>query len=144
MNNYEMATARFQQGFNCSQSVFSTFAEQMGVDRETALKIACAFGGGMGRLGETCGAVTGALMVIGLKYGMINAEDQAAKDKTYAVAREFMRRFNEQYGETTCKALLGVDISTPEGMAQAREQNLFHSICPNYVGDAVAILEEIL
>ena len=78
------AAAIFKSGFSCSQAVCCAFAGDFGIDRDTALKFSCSFGGGMGHTGNTCGAVTGALMVIGMKYGRTSPEDLAAKDKTYA------------------------------------------------------------
>lgn len=144
MDAKEVALARFQEGFSCSQSVFSTFAEELGLDREMALKVSAAFGGGMGRMAQTCGAVTGAFMAIGLKYGTIDAADIETKEKVYALVKEFAGRFEFRHGTIMCKDLLGVDINTPEGLKIAREQNLFATICPRMVKDAAEIAEEIL
>ena len=138
------ACARFEEGFSCSQAVFSAYAEHLGLDRETALKISGGFGGGMGRMAQTCGAVTGAFMAIGLKYGAVETDDQEAKDKTYALIREFSDRFKSRHGSITCQELLGCDISKPENMEMAREQGLFKATCPDLVRDAAEILEEIL
>ena len=140
----DLACACFEEGFSCSQAVFSAYAEQLGLDRETALKISGGFGGGMGRLALTCGAVTGAFMAIGLKYGAVEAGDQEAKDNTYALVREFADRFRSCHGSITCQELLGCDISKPEGLEMAREQGLFKTTCPRLVRDAAEILEEIL
>jgi C_GCAxxG_C_C family probable redox protein len=144
MNGKELACSRFKEGFSCSQAVFSAYAEQLGLDRETALKIAGAFGGGMGRMAQTCGAVTGAFMVIGLKYGAIGAEDKETKEKAYALVREFVDRFKSRHGSIACQDLLGCDISKPEGEKVAREQKLFETICPKLVKDAAELLEEML
>ena len=84
MSNKEHAASRFDEGFNCAQSVLSAFSRQFGMDDDAALKIACGFGGGLGRTGDVCGAVCGAVMVTGMKYGMTHAEDIKAKEKTYA------------------------------------------------------------
>ena len=84
----EEAVACFKSDFSCSQAVFSVYAEQLGLDKQVALKISCAFGGGMARMAETCGAVTGALMVIGLKHGKARPDDNDARDRTYALAGE--------------------------------------------------------
>ncbi len=143
MNRIDTAVAAFSEGFSCSQAVFSAFSKELGLDRDTALKIASAFGGGMASMGMTCGAVTGALMVIGAKHGRVRAEDIAAKEKTYELAREFMRRFGERHGSINCRELLDADISTPEGRQRASESGLFTALCPRLVADAVAILEEI-
>jgi len=82
MNKPECSVQRFFSGFNCAQAVFSTYSSEFGLEPELALRISSSFGGGMGYIGETCGAVTGAFMLIGLKYGKVKAEDNAAKEKT--------------------------------------------------------------
>ena len=139
----ELAVERFKSGFNCSQAVFGSYSEQFGLDGQTALKVATGFGGGM-RMSETCGAVTGAFMVLGLKYGNAAAENIQAKEKTYEKIREFTKRFKARSGSVTCKDLLDCDISTPEGMKQAQDKGLFTSVCPKMVQTAAEILEEIL
>ena len=144
MNKTDLAVAAFSEGFSCSQAVFSAFADELGLDRTDALKISTAFGGGMASMGLTCGAMTGALMVIGAKHGRARAGDTAAKQKTYELSREFMRRFAERHGSIACRELLGVDISTPEGKEQASERGLFSTLCPRFVSDAAGILEQIL
>jgi C_GCAxxG_C_C family probable redox protein len=144
MSMAEAAVARFQEGCSCSQAILSTYGEQFGLDWETALKVAAGFGGGMGRMGGTCGAVTGALMVLGLKYGGTNAGDSEAKETTYERVREFAARFTARHGSVACKDLLGCDISSPEGLAAARERGLFSTICPKFVRDAAELLEAML
>ena len=93
MTNNEKACTTFEEGFNCAQAVFATYAEQFGLDHEVALKIAGAFGGGMARMGDTCGAVTGAFMVIGLKHGKAEKKDDPARERTYKLTNEFAARF---------------------------------------------------
>ncbi|MCD6333866.1 MAG: C_GCAxxG_C_C family protein [Candidatus Latescibacteria bacterium] len=144
MNKVDCAVSCFEEGFSCSQAVFSTYGPQLGLDRERALKIAGTFGGGMGRMGETCGAVTGAFVVIGLKYGNSKAEDNPSKEKAYSLVREFADRFQSRNGTIGCRELLGCELSTPEGRALAREKNLFATICPKLVQDAAKIIEQIL
>jgi C_GCAxxG_C_C family probable redox protein len=124
--------------------VLSSFGEELGLDRERALRVAGAFGGGIARMGETCGAVTGALMVIGLKYGKTKAKDEGARDKTYELVGEFVARFKDRHGSIVCKELLGCDLSNPEGLKIASEKGLFDTLCPQFVRDATEILEEIL
>jgi C_GCAxxG_C_C family probable redox protein len=131
------------QGFNCSQAVFSTLAEPLGFDRRLALKIASPFGGGIGRTGETCGAISGALMALGLQSGYYEPDPQA-KDRVYALTREFMRRFQERYGALACKSLIGFDLSTPEGLQKARQEAVFTTKCSQYIAGAVEIAEEML
>jgi len=140
----QTAVATFKQGFSCSQAVLSAFAPDIGLDRNLALRVAGGFGGGMGRTAGTCGAVTGALMVLGMRFASLDPADANAKEATYAAVGEFLRRFRERHGSTVCKELLGCDISTPEGLAGARARGLFATQCPTYVADAAAITEAIL
>ena len=141
MTPVETAVVRFEEGYNCSQAVLSAFAEKLGMDHATAVKIASGFGGGMGRMGETCGAVSGAYMALGLKYGGV---DTASKERTYQLVREFARRFLATRDSLRCRDLLGCDISTPEGLRHAREQGLFKSVCAKYVREAAEIVEDLL
>jgi len=144
MSNVEIAVASFKAGLSCSQAVLSAFAPGLGLDRQTALRVAAAFGGGMARMGQTCGAVSGALMVIGLKHGHVAAQDKAAKEKTYALVREFVDQFRARNGSLLCRELLGYDIGTPEGMQLILEKGLTASICPRLVRDAAEILERLV
>ena len=143
MDKLKNAELLFSQGFNCSQAVFSTFCEELGVDQETALKISCGFGGGMCN-GEICGAVTGAVMVIGLKNGQGNGEDKESKEKIFEVVKEFTNRFQSVNGSIICKELLDFDLNQENGRKIAREKGLFKNTCPKMINDAVQILEEIL
>ena len=139
----EEAVKRFKKGFNCSQAVLSSFSEQFGLDCDKASKVATGFGGGM-RMGGTCGAVTGAFMVLGLKYGNSTAKDKEGKAKTYKIIEEYTSRFKTRHGSVACRELLGCDISTTEGMKEAQGKGLFSSTCPQMVQDAAEILEEML
>ena len=98
----------------------------------------------MGHSGETCGAVTGAFMVIGLKYGQADADDTEPKKKTCRLATEFAEIFKARNGSINCTELLGCDLSTPEGMLRAKEQDLFTTLCPTFVQDAAEIFEGLL
>lgn len=144
MSKVENALQCFSSGFNCSQAVFSTYSDQFGLDQETALKVSCPFGGGMGRMGETCGAVTGAFMLIGLKYGKYLQEDNLGKEKTYALVKEFTDKFTALHGSIKCKELLKYDMSNPDELKLIKEKGLWDSLCPLYVGSASKIIEEIL
>jgi C_GCAxxG_C_C family probable redox protein len=140
----EKAVALFNEGFSCSQAVFAAFSRDFGLARTTSLKISQPFGGGMAHLGEACGAVTGAFMVIGLKYGRTKAADLQARDKTYAVMRQFTDKFKALHCSIQCRCLLGLDLGTEEGLRLAREKNLFQTLCVKYVQHAAEIVEEIL
>jgi C_GCAxxG_C_C family probable redox protein len=143
MSRIEAAASRFAEGYNCSLAVLSAYAPVVGLAEETALKIAAGFGGGMGRMAETCGAVTGALMVLGLKHGA-TSPDREAKERIYEQVREFAKRFKARNGSLVCRELLGCDISTPEGLQRAREADFVSKICPKFVRDAAEILKEML
>ena len=119
MNKVESAVACFKEGFSCAQAMVSTYGTEFGLDRETALKVSGAFGGGMGRMGETCGLVTGAAIAIGLKYGQTRVEDEETKEKAYSLVKEFVAKFKSRNGSIICRELLDCDISTPEGLKLA-------------------------
>jgi C_GCAxxG_C_C family probable redox protein len=144
MNRTQLAVEFFESGFSCSQAVFAAFSEALGLDREQALRIAQPFGGGIARTGSTCGGVTGACLVIGLKHGRCRLEDEAAKEKTYALVHELINRFRERHGSIICRELIGVDLSTAEGHDEAKRRGAFSELCPRYVAEAVEILEAIL
>jgi len=144
VSNADRAVNCFKQGFSCSQAILSTYAESFGLQRDAALRVAGAFGAGMGRMGLTCGAVTGAFMVIGLKYTKTAAEDEETKEKAYALVSEFCKRFHSIHGSIACRELLGCDISTEDGLARARNERLFELRCPEFVSEAAEILDEML
>jgi C_GCAxxG_C_C family probable redox protein len=125
-----LAAGRFARGFNCAQAVFSAFAEEAGVSNELALKLTAPLGAGMGRAGETCGALSGALLALGLRYG---SDRPGGKEEMYRLARAFIEQFRAQHGTLLCRDLVGHDISTPEGLQAAREHNSFGTVCPAIV-----------
>lgn len=143
MNHVEKAEEYFCNNFNCSQAVFTTFATEMGLDEEIALRIATQFGGGA-RKGEMCGAVSGALMALGLKYGHCHAEDTEEKGKAYQIAEDFMNRFIAEKGTVVCRELLGYDVSKAEDMQKIKELNLFKTVCPEMVRCATLIVEQMI
>lgn len=144
MSAADEALALHDRGANCAQAVLGAFAEKLGLDREDAMRVATGFGGGMGRLAGTCGAVTGAFMALGLARGMREPEQADAKETVYGLVREFARRFAEQNGALACRDLLGEDIGTPKGLQAARDKNLFAARCGGYIRDAAGILESML
>lgn len=143
MNHVDKAEKYFCNNFNCSQAVFTTFATEMGLEEEVALKIATQFGGGA-RKGEMCGAVSGALMVLGLKYGHSYAENSEEKGKAYRIAEDFMDRFISEKGTVVCRELLGYDVSVKEDMEKIRELDLFKSVCPEMIRCATVIVEQMM
>lgn len=143
MNHVDKAQEYFSNNFNCSQAVFATFATEAGLDEELALKIATQFGGGA-RKGEMCGAVSGALMVLGLKYGHCHAKNAEEKGKAYQISEEFMNRFIEKKGTVVCRELLGYDLSKTEDMKKIKELNLFKTTCPEMIRCATEIVDEMI
>jgi C_GCAxxG_C_C family probable redox protein len=143
MNKINNAVNKFLQGYACSQAIVSEYCELFNLDREAALGLAAGFAGGM-RFGKTCGAVTGAYMVLGLKYSAQNCEKPEGRKNVYNAIRDFTKRFEEIHGSTSCDALIGCNISTPEGMQKAKEEKLFQTICPDFVKSSAEILEIML
>jgi C_GCAxxG_C_C family probable redox protein len=143
VSDVEKAVEVFKEGFSCSQAVLGAYCEQFGLDKKTAYKISSGFGGGM-HLDQTCGAVTGALMVIGLKYGRTRADDVEAKMKTAKMTNEFAKKFKARHGSISCTELIGCNISTLEGYEEAKKKDLFKKVCPDFVKSAAEILEEML
>lgn len=139
-----VAGQMFSEGFNCAQCVLAAFSGRFGMDRPTALKIASGFGGGIARMQETCGAVTGAAMVIGLGMGYTTPGDHEAKEKTIAATRKLAEDFKQSHGTLACSQLLRCSLVTEEGKQFYRDNNLSEKVCLACIRDAVALLEEIL
>ncbi|MFX1568253.1 MAG: C-GCAxxG-C-C family protein [Promethearchaeota archaeon] len=144
MSRIEEAISYFKGNFNCTQAVLNTYSNIYGQDSDKALKIATGFGGGMGGLGRTCGAVTGAYMVIGLKYGMGVNEDVEAKGKTAQIIRDFTQKFEEINKSVLCKELLDCDINILENKGYFNQNELLENRCLKFVKDAIEILEVLL
>ena len=139
----DAADTKFLEGYNCAQSVLFSFHEDFGLDMDCALKLACGFGGCMGRMGEICGAVSGGILVLGLKYGRGKSNQRAQTDVTYAEVREFMKRFSAKHGSCYCRELLsGCNLATPEGQAYFKDNECLN--LPACVRDAAAIVEDLL
>ena len=134
----------FDKGLNCAQSVLAARSDLTGLSVTDSLKIATGFGAGMAKMQQTCGAVTGAYMVIGAIHGRVNPDDEASRDKTYGLIEAFNKRFLALHGSLNCRELLGVDLNTNEGMEEAEREAYFQTRCAKFVGDAEKILDEIL
>ena len=139
----EKAVDYYRHNFNCTQGVFTTYAVEHGIDEKLALRLSTNFGGGA-RKGEMCGAVSGALLVLGLLYGHSESDDLETKAKAYAMSEEYMNRFIRKNGSVVCRELLGYDLSKPEEKAVIMEKNLFRTLCPEMIRSAVEILDELL
>ena len=134
----------FRSGYSCSQSVFTPWAVDEGMDEETALRVSSSFGGGMGRMAMTCGAASGAMMALGLRFGRVRPEDRASRDLNYDKAREFAGRFREEAGGLDCSRILGVDLSTTEGYDAVSENEEYFERCLGFVRLASTILEDLM
>ena len=136
MDYVEEAVQLFEDGYMCSQAVLAVFCEEFGLSREQAFKISISFGGGM-RKGEVCGACTGAIMALGLRYG-------ENKSKSDEMCVKFLDSFKKENGSYICRDLLDCDIRTEEGIKYAIDNNLFKEICPKMVESAVKIAQELI
>lgn len=138
----EKAVGRFLEGYNCAQSVLLTIFEHWNCENELVPKIATAFGGGIGRCGSVCGALSGGVMAIGIKYGT-NEPSFKKRLRAYELANEFYKRFEKQHGSVLCRELIGYDLSNPEESDKARKEKVSEEKCVNFVRKAVEILAEI-
>lgn len=140
----DMAAEKFLSGYNCAQSVLWSFAEDLRLHPETALKIACGFGAGMARRQEVCGAVTGGIMVLGLRHGRGQMEDRTATEATYTQTQELIRRFEARHGTCNCRQPLeGCDLATEEGRRIFKERDLLNRTCKACVRAVVTILDDM-
>ena len=136
----EKAAAYFNQDYNCAQSVLLTMQEFYGIPKTDLIpKIATAFGGGIGRRGSLCGALTGAVMAIGLKHGT-DKTVLIEKEKAYQIALKFYDRFTKECGSPFCKELIGYDLTDPENLEKLRKSNVRNEKCSGFVKKAVEIL----
>lgn len=136
----QKALSLFESGFSCCQAVIGAFCEQYGLDEQLSMKIACGFAGGL-RCGEVCGAVSGATMIIGLKYGQCIADDKASKEKCYRTTSEFMEEYLRRKETVLCRELLGYDVRDVE--TRAKFPGRQKEICPKAIESAVLLLEEM-
>ena len=142
MNEVSRTVELYRDGCACSQAILAVYGHPFGLSRELAMRIAAGFAGGM-RLAETCGAVTGALMVLGLRHASADCTTPAGRKEVYQRVVEFTDRFKVRNGSVVCRELLECDISTPEGLRQAEQQGLFKTTCTKMVEQAAEILEEM-
>jgi C_GCAxxG_C_C family probable redox protein len=143
-NVEEKAIEVFKSGLNCAQAVVTAYSDKLQYDNNLALSVACGFGGGMGRLQETCGAVTGSYMVLGVYNCKKFADNQVRKEKTYAMVQKFSKKFKEINVSTDCIDLIKCDLKTEEGHRFAKENNLFETVCEKCISDSVGIINELI
>jgi len=143
MDKRELANSKFDGGYNCAQSVLSAFTKQLNIDDKIALKLSSGFGAGMGRTQGSCGALTGAYMVLGLKYGK-SYPDDVTNEKLAALIQDLTQKFEEEHCFTNCKDLLNVDLKTKKGQALFVKKNLHNIVCSHCVNSTINFLEEII
>ena len=146
-NHAEIAKQLFFKGYNCAQSVFCAFRDVTGYDIDTSARMASSFGGGLGRLRETCGAVNAAALILGIVKGYDDPDDYEAKKQHYALVREFVDRFKEKNKSIICRELLTEASLNPEsgGTPEQRSEEYYQKRpCPNLVYDAALILDEMI
>jgi len=140
----DRAEALFLEGYACSQAVVMAFASRLGMADEVAAGAASAFGGGMARNGWTCGALTGALIAIGLHAGNRTAEAVARKDDAYLRVNALLARFAEEHGATDCRTLTGCNLLDPAARQAASDAGVFRTVCPGLVRTAATFVAETL
>ncbi len=143
-NTREVAANKFLSGYNCAQSVLYAFRGEAGLSEDLALKIATGLGAGMGRKQEVCGAVTGGILVLGLRHGRSSTGDRSAAEQTHRATRELMDRFAARHGSWLCRKLLqGCDLSTEDGQRQFKANDFLNKVCRPCVETVVDILEQM-
>ena len=141
----EVAVEKFVSGFNCAQSVLYAFGPDLGLNADAALKVATGLGGGLGGRGEVCGAVSGGILVLGLKFGRGAQQEKAVAQRAYQKTGELMAAFERVHACCTCRTLLcGCDLRTPEGMQRFREEGLHQKVCVGCVRTVGEILTGML
>jgi C_GCAxxG_C_C family probable redox protein len=142
MDHVSKGVSFFNEGGNCSQAVLYAFAEELGLDETMAIKLASGFGGGIGCSGGVCGALTGAVLAMGLMTGNADVTDKTAKAETYRKTRLLCEEFKLRAGSMECRELLGFDMGRPEGQLAAKNPGAFHD-CPGYVKIAIELVQEM-
>ena len=141
----DLARELFRKGYNCSQSIFAAFCDETGLGIDTALKIASSFGGGMGRLREVCGAVSGMFMVVGMKYGYTDPSDKKAKTEHYRVIQDLAKQFEKENGSIICRELLGLSKKADNPVPEDRTDSYYRKrSCAELVEQAARILDEYI
>ncbi len=136
------ATTLFLKGYNCSQSVLLAMTEHWGLENDLVPKVATGFGGGIGRCGSVCGALTGGVMALSIRYGT-NEPSAEKRLRTYELSRKFFEQFEKRNRGVLCKDLIGYTLANPDEHEKATKENVFQKKCARYVENAVTILLEL-
>lgn len=148
MNNMEkkekQAIDSFRAGLNCAQAVLTAYSQDLNIDKDLALGISCGFGGGMGRLQETCGAVTGSFMVLSIYNSNRYTDNQDKKEETYSMIQRFYDKFISIHDSMDCRSLIKCDLKTEEGQNYFKENKLNEMVCERCISDSIRIVEELL
>lgn len=145
MNQFEeTAIHSFNTGSNCAQSVLSAYAEELEIDTNLVMSLSSGFGAGMGRLQKTCGAVTGAYMVIGLSNGKKGYDNASLKQESTTMIQEFTQEFIQENGSINCKALVNCDLNTEEGQRYFEENNIMETVCSKCISDSIGIINKLI
>jgi C_GCAxxG_C_C family probable redox protein len=140
----EQAVTMFNDGFSCAQSLLGVYGPLLGVERETALRLAAPLAGGISRSDGPCGAATGALLVLGLKFGHVHPDDEAGADRVRDLTQDFLRLYRERRGSHLCTDILGANLSVPADLARVEAEDLYNVSCPDAVRTAAELLEEMV
>ena len=143
MTTADESLENFKNGRSCAQSILSTFGQDYFKNPEDAARLAAGFEAGISFKGEVCGAVSGAIMAIGLKYGHSTAQEEISKERLYKLVKEFLNEFEKKCGSTICNKLLNIDISTQEGIDHAIKNDLFNTVCVKAIKTSSEILDNI-
>lgn len=143
MTKTDLAIVKMSEGYNCAQSIVAAFARDVGLDVSTAIRIAGIFGGGLAHQGHVCGAVSGALMILGMKYNGTEA-DYTSRERGFALGADFIEEFESRHRTIDCRQLTGHDLSTPEGLKRFQDAGVLRNVCPCWVKGAADILDALL
>lgn len=144
MSKSEKAADYMRNGYNCSQSIMKAYAADAGLPEGDMVKMASVLGGGIGRMGHVCGAVSAAAIILGMRFGSTDNTSLESKENAYSKGRDLIERFADENGSIMCRDILGYDISSQEELMRAREAQVFMEKCPKFVASAAKILEDLL
>jgi C_GCAxxG_C_C family probable redox protein len=144
LDKSEIAAGFMKSGYNCAQSIIKAYGACVGMSQDDVIRMAAVLGGGLGRSGYICGAVSGAALIIGMKYGSTDPVDFKAKESAYNKSNELLDRFRAENTSFLCRDLIQFDMNNPEELKKARDAGIFQKKCPLFVASAGRILEDII